>query len=145
MPLMEANLPATESQTKCPLCGAPLDPQNPNECPKCDWVVGYGEHATRAGGTPRDVAALVLSVVPGLGHIYKGHRLTGTLLMLGGFFAVFACAVVATATAGFGLLLLPLYWAGVMMQVYWIEDRAAKEADKKSAHADSQAQRGPNV
>ncbi|MDQ3622996.1 MAG: hypothetical protein M3463_10975 [Verrucomicrobiota bacterium] len=145
MPNTEANLPATESQTKCPLCGAPLDPQNPTECPKCDWVVGYGQHAVRAGGTPRDVAALLMSVIPGLGHIYKGHRLTGSLLMLGGVFAVLACGLVATATAGFGLLLLPLYWAGVMMQVYWIEDRAAKEADQKAAHADAGEQRGRDV
>jgi hypothetical protein len=70
--------------------------------------------------------ALLLSIVPGLGHIYKGHRLTGALLMLGAFFAVLACSVAATATAGFGLLLLPFYWAGVMLQVYWLEDRAAQ-------------------
>jgi len=24
------------------------------------------------------------------------------------------------------LLLMPLYWAGIMMQVYWLEDKALK-------------------
>jgi hypothetical protein len=75
-------------------------------------------------GSGRDIAAVLLSVVPGLGHIYKGHRLTGALYMLGAAFAVIACTVAATFTAGFGLLLLPLYWAGVMLQVYWLDDRA---------------------
>jgi hypothetical protein len=112
--------------TQCPLCEAALDPANPNECPKCDWVVGYRRRQSERLGTARDRAALMLSVIPGLGHIYKGHRLTGALLMLGALFAVMACSVAATATAGFGLLLLPLYWAGVMLQVYWLEDRAAK-------------------
>jgi hypothetical protein len=69
--------------------------------------------------------SLFLSVVPGLGHIYKGHTLTGTLLALGGVFAILACALAATASAGFGLLLIPLYWAGVMLQVYWLEDKRA--------------------
>jgi predicted nucleic acid-binding Zn ribbon protein len=112
--------------THCPLCGAALDPANLSECPKCDWVVGYRRRQNARLGTARDRIALVLSIVPGLGHIYKGHRLTGALLMLGAVFAVMACSVAATATAGFGLLLLPLYWAGVMLQVYWLEDRAAQ-------------------
>lgn len=110
---------------KCPLCDTPLDPANPNECPKCDWVLGYRRQQSAPVGTSRDTAALLLSIVPGLGHMYKGHNLVGALLMLGGAFAVFACGLIATATMGFGLLLLPLYWAGVMLQVYWIEDRRA--------------------
>jgi len=31
-------------------------------------------------------------------------------------------------TAGFGLLLLPAYWAGVMLHAYWLEDRAKSRA-----------------
>ena len=114
--------------TECPLCGATLDPANPSECPQCDWVVGYRRGQTARLGTARDRAAVLLSIVPGLGHIYKGHRLTGSLLMLGAVFAVLACSVAATATAGFGLLLLPLYWAGVMLQVYWLEDLGTQRA-----------------
>lgn len=127
MPSIEAK-PSVITAGKCPLCDTPLDPSNPTECTKCDWHVGYGREPEETLGTPRDVAAVIMSVIPGLGHIYKGHRLTGALYMLGALFAVFAAAVASTATAGFGLLLLPLYWAGVMLQVYWLEDRAAAKA-----------------
>jgi hypothetical protein len=91
-------------------------------------VRGYRRRQNQRLGTARDRIALLLSVVPGLGHIYKGHRLTGALLMCGAVFAIMACSVAATATAGFGLLLLPLYWAGVMLQVYWLEDRGIARA-----------------
>jgi hypothetical protein len=121
---IDADSKVTETRT-CPLCGATLDPKNPNECPKCDWTIGYRRRQATAGGSRRDMASLFLSVIPGLGHMYKGHMLTGALLMLGGIFAVLACALAATASAGFGLFLIPLYWAGVMMQVYWLEDRRA--------------------
>lgn len=126
MPLPDANSPVTATRTHCPLCDAPLDPVHPDECPKCDWVVGYRSRST--GGTKRDQIALVLSVIPGLGHIYKGHRLLGAVLMLGTFFAVFGAVVAATATALWGLLLLPLYWAGVMLHVYWLEDLVLQQA-----------------
>jgi hypothetical protein len=121
---IDADSKVTETRT-CPLCGTTLDPQNPNECPKCDWTIGYRRRQGTVGGTNRDVIALCISVIPGLGHIYKGHTLTGSLLMLGGLFAVLACALAATASAGFGLLLIPIYWAGVMLQVYFLEDRRA--------------------
>ena len=121
MPTTETNSPRIQALT-CPLCNAPLDPANPDACPKCDWISAVGQRPH--GGTFRDRASVCLSVIPGLGHIYKGHRLLGALLMLGSGFAMFACVVAATASAGWGLLLLPLYWAGVMMHVYWLDDRA---------------------
>jgi len=121
MPTTDANPPLTETN-KCPLCDATLLPAKLNECPKCDWVRGYRSNET--GGTFRDRVALCLSVVPGLGHLYKGHWLLGAILLLGSGFAIFACIVAATASAGWGLLLLPLYWVGVMMHAYFLEDRA---------------------
>lgn len=125
MPMtIDADSKVTEAR-KCPLCDTVLDQAHPNECPKCDWNVGYRRRQTATIGTNRDTAAMLMSVIPGLGHIYKGHNLTGILLMAGGLFAVFACGLAATATMGLGLLLLPLYWAGVMMQVYWLDDRKA--------------------
>ena len=66
---------------------------------------------------------MALSIVPGLGHMYKRHEMTGIICMLGGMFAILACAVVATFTAGFGMLLLPIYWVGIMLHVYWLDDR----------------------
>ena len=121
MPTTNANPPLTDTRA-CPLCGTALSPDNLNECPKCDWVRGYRSHET--AGTFRDRVAVCLSCVPGLGHFYKGHRLLGAILLLGSGFAIFACIVAATASAGWGLLLLPLYWVGVMMHAYWLEDRA---------------------
>lgn len=109
----------------CPLCDAPLDPNSPTECPKCDWHTGYQRLRDEPLGSGRDMAAVLMSIIPGLGHIYKGHHLTGALFLLGGIFAILAAGVAATFTAGFGLLLLPLYWAGVMLQVFWLEDRNA--------------------
>lgn len=125
MPTTEAN-PTLAETKKCPLCDTPLRADNPSECPKCDWVLGLHE----ASDNTRDVIAVFLSVVPGLGHIYKGHRLSGALYMIGSAFAFFAVAVAATFTAGWALLLMPLYWAGVMLQVYWLDDRVAAAARK---------------
>ncbi len=119
MPTIEANPPRVALHT-CPLCDAPLNPDQLNACTRCDWVaVGEPIHAD---GSVRDKVAVGLSVIPGLGHIYKGHRLSGALYMLGALFAVFGAMVASTATAGFGILLLPLYWLGVMLQVYFLED-----------------------
>lgn len=124
MPTSDAT--STETPRLCPLCDTPLDPASPTECPKCDWVVGYRRRQTAPASTPRDRIALVLSVVPGLGHIYKGQKLLGAILMLGTFFAIFACVVAATATALWGLLLLPIYWGAVMLHVFWTDDLADK-------------------
>ncbi|HET6408896.1 MAG TPA: hypothetical protein VFG14_13505 [Chthoniobacteraceae bacterium] len=126
---IDADSKVTETRT-CPLCGTTLDAQNPNECPKCDWTLGYRRRHPDRVGTSRDAIAVVLSIIPGLGHMYKGHLLKGALLLMGGILAGFASALAATASAGFGLFLLPLYWAGVMLQVYWLEDRRAPAVTK---------------
>jgi hypothetical protein len=125
MPTTAANPTLTDNRT-CPLCDAALDPANPNGCPKCDWVVGYGSGEKPRANT-RDVIAVFLSVVPGLGHIYKGYRMTGALYLLGSLFALSAIIVAATFTAGWALLLAPIYWAGVMLQVYWLEDKGVAQ------------------
>ena len=57
--------------------------------------------------------AVLLSVIPGLGHIYKGHKLVGVLFILGAPLAVALSALAATATAGFGLGLMVFYWFAV--------------------------------
>jgi hypothetical protein len=114
---------AVAQHRECPLCGTALDEANPSECPKCDWVDGYRRRQATPIGTQRDTAAMLLSVVPGLGHLYKGHNTMGVLMMIGGALAVFAGAVAATATMGLGLFLIPVYWVAVMLHVYWLEDR----------------------
>jgi len=124
MPTIQDISPRDEAVAlTCPLCSAPLDAEHPAECTKCDWVATPATHAITHPGAFRDRAAVALSVVPGLGHMYKGYELTGVICTLGAMFAILACAVAATFTAGFGILLLPIYWVGIMLHAYWIEDR----------------------
>jgi len=124
MPTIETETKVTTPQT-CPLCDAPLDPAHPDECPRCDWIPGYRRRQLAPVGTARDTAAMLMSCVPGLGHIYKGHRVLGGILALGGAFAIFWCGLAATATMGLGLLMIPIYWAGVMLHAFWAEDLRA--------------------
>lgn len=82
-----------------------------------------------AEGQASDAIAVLLSVVPGLGHIYKGHNFIGMLLIFVGTpMAVGIAMLIATGTAGFGIGLLPMYWFAVMFHVYGIDDRAASAA-----------------
>jgi len=127
MPTTEATPPMTPPTSaapnlaRCPLCDAPLDPEHPDSCTKCDWVAP-GHPAHHRSGTLRDRISVILSIVPGLGHFYKGHKLTGALYFIGSVFAFAFCFLAGAASAGWGLMLLPLYWIGVMLQVYFLED-----------------------
>jgi hypothetical protein len=79
-----------------------------------------------AEGKASDAIAVMLSVMPGLGHIYKGHKLIGMLLVFAGTpMAVGLALLIATGTAGFGVALLPIYWLAVMVHVYAVQDRVA--------------------
>lgn len=131
MPTIQDTTPSGEAVSlTCPLCNAPLIAQHPTHCTKCDWVGKPAPHTITHSGSFRDRAAVVLSVVPGLGHMYKGYELTGAICTMGAVFAFLACAVAATFTAGFGILLLPIYWVGAMFHVYWIEDRCIVPSSK---------------
>ena len=129
MPTTEANPPLTAA--RCPLCDAPLDPKNPDACTKCDWVAPTHPSQPRSI-TIRDKIAVCLSVVPGLGHIYKGDKGTGVMFFVGSVIVFAFCSLAAAASAGWGLLLMPLYWIGVMMHVFWAEDRGLKPTKKKA-------------
>ena len=124
MPTIETDSKDT-APTTCPLCDTPLNPAQPDECTRCDWIPGYRRRQVAPVGTARDTAAMLVSCLPGLGHIYKGHRALGALLMFGGAFATFWCVLAATATMGLGLLMLPIYWAAVMLHAFWVEDLRA--------------------
>jgi hypothetical protein len=118
--------PAVTADTmSCPLCGHVL-PKDAESCDRCDWV--RAPATDTAEGQASDLVAVLLSVIPGLGHVYKGYRLLGLLFVIGAFGAILAGALAATASAGFGLALIPIYWFGVMFHVYGIEDRVAKTA-----------------
>ncbi len=104
----------------CPLCGNTL-PKDAQSCDRCDWT--RREESETAEGKASDAVAVLLSVIPGLGHIYKGHKLIGFLLMAGAPLAVGLALLAATATAGFGLGLMVFYWFAVMFHAYGIADR----------------------
>src|SRR3954464_8634787 len=104
----------------CPYCGHFL-PKDAERCTQCDWTRSPTETAE---GKASDAVAVILSVIPGLGHIYKGHKVLGALIMFVGTpMAIGIAALTFTFTAGFGGLLLPLYWFAVMFHVWGIEDR----------------------
>jgi len=71
--------PTTGDKMPCPYCGHLL-PKNAERCDRCDWVRGATQ---TADGKASDMVAVMFSIVPGLGHIYKGHILAGLLWMLG--------------------------------------------------------------
>lgn len=106
----------------CPLCGHVLL-KDAESCDQCDWV--RAQDADTAESKASDWVAVMLSVIPGLGHVYKGYRLLGLLFVIGAFGAILLGALAATATAGFGILLTSIYWFAVMFHVYGIEDRVA--------------------
>ena len=116
--------PVTSDTMECPLCGHVL-PKDAEACDRCDWVRTDGETAE---GKASDAVAVMLSVMPGLGHVYKGYKVIGLVLFVGALGAILLGALAGTATAGFGLGLIPLYWIGVMFHVYGIEDRVAPTA-----------------
>jgi hypothetical protein len=111
---------------QCPYCGATL-PKNAQACTQCDW--------TREATTPQeprasDAMAVLLSIIPGLGHIYKGHKLVGFLWMLGAIPAGIFVFLAAIASAGFGAGLFFFYMAGAMLHAYAVEDRVVPKADE---------------
>ena len=113
--------PVSADTMACPLCGHIL-PRDAEACDRCDWVRADSETAE---GKASDAVAVMLSVIPGLGHVYKGYKVLGLLFFIGAVGALLAGALAATATAGFGLALIPLYWFAVMFHVYGIQDRVA--------------------
>lgn len=112
--------PLAAGTASCPSCRRPLA-GSAIHCDHCGWTRASGETVE---GKASDAVAVLLSILPGLGHIYKGHRMLGLLLMFAGTpAAVGGALLLATGTAGFGILILPVYWLAVMVHVYAIQDR----------------------
>lgn len=72
----------------------------------------------------RNKLAAVLSVVPGLGHLYKHHYLSGFgILIAGNVLIGFIAGLLAFATLGFSLVVVPAAWmAGVGYAAYMASD-----------------------
>src|ERR1700720_2740198 len=95
--------PVSTDTMACPYCGAIL-PKDAEACNRCDWT---REATTPAEPKASDAMAILLSIIPGLGHIYKGHRVVGAvLLFLVTPLAVMFAVIAAVASAGWGILTL---------------------------------------
>jgi len=72
----------------------------------------------------RNRVAALLSVLPGLGHLYKHHYLQGLgLLVVGNVLVGFLSVLMVLGTFGLSLVLLPAAWiAGVGYSAYMASD-----------------------
>ena len=72
----------------------------------------------------RNKVAALLSVVPGLGHVYKHHYLAGLGIMTAGnVMMVFVALWLGFATLGLSLILVPAFWfAGIAYAAYLASD-----------------------
>jgi hypothetical protein len=72
----------------------------------------------------RNVLAAGLSVVPGLGHLYKHHYAEGFgILLIGNILIGFVATLMALGTFGLSLMLLPAAWvAGVAWSAHMASD-----------------------
>jgi hypothetical protein len=110
---------SSENKIPCPYCGHLL-PKDAEQCDRCDWTRGATETAE---GKASDAVAVILSVIPGLGHIYTGHRLAGFLWMAGAIPVGIFVLLAAIASAGFGIGLFFFYLIAVMLHAYAVDDR----------------------
>jgi hypothetical protein len=108
----------------CPNCGQRL-PKDAPACDRCHWK---RETAETAEGTASDAMAALLSIVPGLGHVYKGYRGIGLLFAIGTLIVLGFSGIAAIASAGFGLGLAVFYWVIVTLHAYGIKDRVVPSA-----------------
>ena len=72
----------------------------------------------------RDLFAALLSVVPGLGHLYKHHYIAGTSILIGGnLLMLLITALLSIATFGLAVLVVPvLYVLGVAWAAHELPD-----------------------
>ena len=111
--------PGAGDKMPCPYCGHLL-PKDAERCDRCDWTRGATETAE---GKASDAIAVIFSIIPGLGHIYKGHKLAGFLWMFGAIPVGIFVLLAAFASAGWGLGLFFFYLFAVMLHAYAVDDR----------------------
>ena len=72
----------------------------------------------------RNKVAVALSVIPGLGHLYKHHYLAGFgILIVGNILVIFVSALLAFATIGMSVIVIPAAWvAGIATSAYMASD-----------------------
>ncbi len=72
----------------------------------------------------RNVIAAILSIIPGLGHLYKHHYVAGISILIGGnILMLFIALWLGFATFGLSLLIVPAaYFLGIAYGAYELED-----------------------
>ncbi len=70
----------------------------------------------------RNVIAAISSIIPGLGHIYKGHIKKGIAILTISPLFIWTGLILGFATAGLGLFAPIVYLAWVIWHAYSIED-----------------------
>ena len=72
----------------------------------------------------RNKVAVVLSVFPGLGHLYKHHYLAGIGIMtLGNVLVAFIAGLLSLGTLGISLIAVPAVWfASIAYSAYMASD-----------------------
>ncbi|MFU8861679.1 MAG: hypothetical protein ACNA8K_14775 [Cyclonatronaceae bacterium] len=76
----------------------------------------------------RNRIAAIQSIIPGLGHIYKGHFWLGAIILLLSPLVLWAGLMLGWATFGFGLFLPLAFIAFIAYQAYHLEDRRKHHA-----------------
>lgn len=76
----------------------------------------------------RNELAAILSIIPGLGHIYKGHFSLGLILFLGGILTLWVGLILAFATAGIGLLIPVAYVIVLGYHAFYADDHRKHHA-----------------
>lgn len=71
----------------------------------------------------RDTLAAIQSIIPGLGHIYKGYYYQGIVLVILSLSVFYMGAVLFLATAGFSMLFPLIFIILVGLHAYFAEDR----------------------
>ena len=82
------------------------------------------ESITAMNSEDRDKIAALLSLLPGLGHLYKHHYVAGVSLLIGGnIMTGFVAVLMALGTLGLSILMIPtVYIAAVAASAYALPD-----------------------
>jgi len=72
----------------------------------------------------RDRLAAIMSVIPGVGHLYKHHYLSGVVILIGGnLLTVLVTVLLSLATFGVALVVVPVaYIAGIAWAAHELPD-----------------------
>lgn len=81
------------------------------------------DHAKKDLTKQRNIIAAFSSIIPGLGHIYKGQYRIGAGLVIISPFFIWIALIMGFATAGIGLLIPFFYLLAIGWHAYNIEDR----------------------